>query len=97
MKSESENLCGYSKRKRCSKLTEKTILLIKKVYDSKLLEKLMIIRISRKLTFHEKNQNFEILMLEYLLNTCKYHAKNFLLWFFVILNILKQVSGDLKC
>ena len=42
MKSESENLCGYSKRKGCSKLTEKTILLIKKVYDSKLLEKLMI-------------------------------------------------------
>ena len=41
MKSESENLC-YSKRKGCSKLTEKTILLIKKVYDSKLLEKLMI-------------------------------------------------------
>ena len=40
--SESENLCGYSKRKGCSKLTEKTILLIKKVYDSKLLEKLMI-------------------------------------------------------
>ena len=38
MKSESENLCGYSKRKGCSKLTEKTILLIKKVYDSKLLE-----------------------------------------------------------
>ena len=33
MKSESENLC--------SKLTEKTSLLIKKVYDSKLLEKLM--------------------------------------------------------
>ena len=30
MKSESENLCGYSKRKGCSKLTEKTILLIKK-------------------------------------------------------------------
>ena len=42
MKSECENLCGYSKRKGCSKLTEKTILLIKKVYDSKLLEKLMI-------------------------------------------------------
>ena len=42
MKSESENLCGYSKRKRYSKLTEKTILLIKKVYDSKLLKKLMI-------------------------------------------------------
>ena len=42
MKSESENLCGYSKRKGCSKLTEKTILLIKKVYDSKLLKKLMI-------------------------------------------------------
>ena len=41
MKSESENLCGYSKRKGYSKLTEKTILLIKKVYDSKLLEKLM--------------------------------------------------------
>ena len=42
MKSESENQCGYSKRKGYSKLTEKTILLIKKVYDSKLLEKLMI-------------------------------------------------------
>ena len=42
MKSESENLCGYSKGMGCSKLTEKTILLIKKVYDSKLLEKLMI-------------------------------------------------------
>ena len=42
MKSESENLCGYSKRKGYSKLTEKTILLIKKVYDNKLLEKLMI-------------------------------------------------------
>ena len=42
MESESENLCGYSKRKGCSKLTEQTILLIKKVYDSKLLEKLMI-------------------------------------------------------
>ena len=42
MKSESENLCGYSKRKGYSNLTEKTILLIKKVYDSKLLEKLMI-------------------------------------------------------
>ena len=26
MKSESENSCGYSKRKGCSKLTEKTIL-----------------------------------------------------------------------
>ena len=43
MKFESENLCGFSKRMRCSKLTEKTILLIKKVYDSKLLEKLMIV------------------------------------------------------
>ena len=32
--------------------------------------------------FHEKNQNFEILRLEYLLNTCKYHAKNFFLLFF---------------
>ena len=42
MKSEFESLCGYSKRKGYSKLTEKTILLIKKVYDSKLLEKLMI-------------------------------------------------------
>ena len=42
MESESENFCGYSKRKGWSKLTEKTILLIKKVYDSKLLEKLMI-------------------------------------------------------
>ena len=30
MKSESENLCGYSKRKGYSKLTEITILLIKK-------------------------------------------------------------------
>ena len=42
MKSESENLCGYSKRKGCSKLTEKTIFLIKNVYDCKLFEKLMI-------------------------------------------------------
>ena len=42
MKSESENLSGYSKRKGYSKLTVKTILLIRKVYDSKLLEKLMI-------------------------------------------------------
>ena len=39
---ESENMCGYSKRKGYSKLIAKTILLIKKVYDSKLLEKLMI-------------------------------------------------------
>ena len=38
MKSESENLSGYSMRKGYSKLTEETILLIKIVYDSKLLE-----------------------------------------------------------
>ena len=33
-------------------------------------------------TVHTKNQNFEILRLEYLLNTCKYHAKKFFLFFF---------------
>ena len=32
-----------------------------------------------KLPFHDENQYFEILRLEYLLNTCKYHAKNFFL------------------
>ena len=46
MKPDSENLCGYSKRKGYSKLRDilnwESILLIKKVYDSKLLEKLMI-------------------------------------------------------
>ena len=36
---------------------------------------------SSKLQFHEKNQNFEALRLEYLLNTCKYHAKKFFLLF----------------
>ena len=35
-----------------------------------------------KIAISEKNQNFEILRLEYLLNTCKYHAKNFFLLFF---------------
>ena len=32
--------------------------------------------------FMKKNQNFEIFRLEYLLNTCKYHAKIFFLLFF---------------
>ena len=49
-----------------------------------------------KIAISWKNQNFEILRLEYVLNTCKYHAKNFFQIFFVILNILKQVLGDLK-
>ena len=48
---------------------------------------------SWKLPFHEKNQNFEILRLEYLLNTYKY-AKNFFcffLWFWTYLNRFQEI------
>ena len=38
----SENLCDHNKRKMYSKLTKKNYFIDKKVYDSKLLEKLMV-------------------------------------------------------
>ena len=43
--------------------------------------------------FMKKNQNFEILRLEYFLNTCKYHAKNFFLLFLCDFEHIKNSNG----